>query len=208
MSSRVTLFVLCCIFAACTAASANIVPNGDFESGVLAPWVSSYDPTVTYSVIVDPSNASNHILQGVPGPQHDDYPSNWWLCNVSNAVAMSGGTKYDISVDIKTVGDWEWGTKDYGLVQVYEFNASNGVTAIDQFFGQASAHDWAANAGTFTSNAATTHASVMYNGALISGAQAVYFDNFNVTAAVPEPGSLVALLSGLGMFGGLIRRRK
>lgn len=179
---RVMLIVVCCMFVACTAAwaSAPVNVNGDFESGVLAPWISSYDPSVTYSVIVDPNNPSNHIVQGVPGPDHDTLPPNYWLCNLSQTFAISPNTKYLARIDIKTVGDWEWATKDYGSIDLYEENAMGIVWANHNISTESIAHDWERRSVIFTSNSHGVIGFMFYNGQLISGNQAVYLDNFQL----------------------------
>ncbi|MDE2593312.1 MAG: PEP-CTERM sorting domain-containing protein [Burkholderiales bacterium] len=166
-------------------ASSNVLSNGSFETGDLSGWVTEGAATVVDTVASDGHYA---VQLGVS----DAITAQW-----ATGLAVSAIT--DLSFDIQHVG---------GPLNSVWFSYSDGSSSNSIVDGLFESDGWLHYNLVSELAAGKTLTSFTLYG---SSPEATYVDKVNVSvqaAAVPEPGSLVLLASGLGVLGlGLTRRR-
>jgi hypothetical protein len=97
LKRRLTLVavnIACLLALSATAAFAQNPPNGDFESGVLGPWVRTQDPGMNVDVVTNNSTIppagvyGAEFVSGLPG----DAANN--MATISQVVTLPAGSKF------------------------------------------------------------------------------------------------------------------
>jgi hypothetical protein len=203
-------------------AVANMLVNGDFETGDLTGWTAFQSPWSAPAPIIE--------VQGAV-VCHDAFTLHLRAANSSfgvwQAIKTVPGKKYQIDVC------WLGNSQALFWNEVLLFN-DDGRDIYDQLDAPAASSvlskvdGWGMNPpaifdckspfdgsqwfpGGPHTNVITATGTTMYVGlkagtvAGFDGAVELYFDDVSV---IPEPGSLLALVSGIGALGFVIRRRK
>ena len=206
------LFFVCVLSVVCVPAFANLVVNGDFETGDLTgwtPWQASWS--------VSPSIANDGNTLRLSG-------SNGSF-GVWQAITTVPGQAYTITVN------WKGNLGQTAFWNEVLFFNDDGRAILDQLDGPLNSSvlskvdgwgmnpptswDWqCAFCGTqwFPSgpqtNTIVATGTTMYVG-LKTGASQGWADvQFDDVTVVPEPGSLLALAGGLATMAGMLRRRR
>lgn len=204
--------------------AANMLVNGDFETGDLTGWTAfqsswtSGTPTIeaqtttvnsgTFALQLSAANSSFGVYQAiatVPGVKYQIDVS--WLGNNQSAFWNEVLLFNDDGRDMETQLN--------GPLDPYVLSKVDGwgmnPPAIFGWKSPFDGNQWYP-AGLHT-NVITATGTTMFVGlkagtvANSNGAVDLFFDNVSVTA-IPEPSSLLALVSGIGALGFVIRRRK
>ncbi len=187
-----------------TPASANLVTNGDFETGTLSGW--------TLGSPVGHGNWGNYTAAlattapaPLPGSTSYAVTGCGSYCSLSQALATTAGQTYTLSFEYNSgsfnshVGRTDlqvfWGTNL--LTPVFDFN---GPTPDPDKSGNP---DWALYSVTLFANSASTE--LTFKGESAVGMMGL--DNINVSA-VPEPSTWVMLVGGFLGLGFLAYRRR
>ncbi len=175
--------LLAVVFAASTANAQNIVQNGDFENGSANWTMTNFG---IYGFGGSNTAGTGCVSNGCVSTQGQG-------AFISQSLATDVGTSYSLSF---AVGEDSGPTSEMSIFW-------NGVLVADVVNP--------ANNSTVTftyDNLVATGTSTVLE---VHGRQdpaGIYFDNFAVTAAVPEPSSYAMLFAGLGLMGLIARRRK
>lgn len=186
-----------------TPASANLVTNGDFETGTLSGW--------SVGNAVDNQNWQSYtaaLINNAPAPLpgSTSYATTGCgsFCSLSQGLATTAGQAYTLSFAYNSgsfaqnAGPTDlqvfWGTSL--LTPVFDFN---GPTPPDKSGNP----DWAFYSVTLFASSADTE--LTFKGE--AGAGMMGLDNINVSA-VPEPSTWVMLISGFLGLGFLAYRRR
>ena len=175
------------VFAA--SAQANLVTNGDFETGNFTGWTKSGNPGL--SDVIANSVTSNHTFLWRSGATNSP-------AYISQNLATSAGNTYDLSFDV-----FNSVTLPTSTFEVW----FNGIE-IYQFTGQA--HNWSHL--SFTGLAATGASTELKFGARndpsFTRTDNIALELASVPTPVPEPGSMALLAAALvAATGASLRRR-
>ena len=182
------LFVSFSLLVGSSAHANNLVKNGDFSSG-FDDWTT----TVTWGELwvgLTPSLPSATLFIGSTGPD-----TGLGLANISQTIQTVAGQKYLVSWDywISDGAYWDGTGGGTGMLRLsgapYSMWAGTSTAGHNQF--------------SFLARSASTTLDfeLRTDWALAS------IDNVSVTA-VPEPEAFALMLAGLGLLGGVVRRRK
>ena len=163
---------------AASAASANLLGNGDFATGTTSGWTCSSGDTVVSSPVYP---GSTYALAGTPGD------SDYARC--SQVVSVQPSSSYSLS---------GWVEGDY----VYLGDSGTGGTDTDDWTPSAST--WTELSTSFTTGAATTSVTIYVNGWYAQ--PTFYADNLSLTGAAGSGGggtgtSAPAAPTGLAVVG-------
>lgn len=219
MFKVIAVTVLLCL--ACSVSAFAGVVNGDFESGTAdnwtqwkAPWVD--DGAMVYGATEGSAYDGNYGLN----MQINGFAS-WGLYQ---EVAVVPGVQYRLEgmwMGVMTSGGWIEamlidGPWNYDQADLPEAGCRDNIVAgYDGGAGWPAPDNWAWQPFSTTySNWLLADGSRVASGNVmtvvlkIGGTNTnVYFDNVDLVP-VPEPSSLLALAGGVGLLGGLIRRRR
>jgi hypothetical protein len=207
-SFTVVLFVLALSFVSLTGATrADLVTNGDFETGALTPWVTdNTDSGITpygtpHGYVVAMRNSS---WNGTP----DLYQALPVTMSVGDVFTVSYQAKNDdsLSSTINLWGGLRYVTTGGGTV-IMSPDSGNALNTL--------AHDWTTYNYTYTALAGQEclaqplRFEFMMGAGTDSGKWAV-MDNVSVTyTPAPEPGALALLVTGLlGLLAYAWRKRR
>lgn len=173
--------------AASTGSAANLIVNGDFESGVLSPWagVGGLGPNATVSVLAGDNGPT------APGT-HYAYIDNH---AEANGLTMAQTTPLG-SADMGPVYysyDLSLGTAVNGGVFFVEIFAQNSVGAVignAGLQGNYAPAGWTHFSGSFNAPAGTDHLTIQFEaptGAVIGSVSSMKVDNVDVHQDMPVP---------------------
>ncbi len=173
-----------CLFALTTSASpssaANLLTNGDFESGVLAPWagVGGLGPNATITI---QTPANGPTLPGIYSAFLDNRAEANGLTmaqTTPNGTAVPGTVFF--SYDLKL------GTAVNGgvfFVEIFAQNAANAVIGNAGLQGNYTPGNWTHYSGSFVAPANTDHLTIQFEaptGAVIGSISSMSVDNVNL----------------------------
>ena len=205
MKKILTLVALAALTATASA-STNLLQDGSFESQTVSsgnwaltsasPWVVTAAGTSTTvglevrdNYYGSAENGSNFIE--LDGNENDQ---------ISQSFATVAGATYTVSF---------WYEDRSGVASSSEGWAASvvGATTLAQAMVSGNSSSvWKEETITFTADSAVSTFSIWATGK--SDSFGTSFDNFSVTAAVPEPTTLALFAAGLGMLGMAARRRR
>ena len=205
--------VLCTALLAATAAHANLLSNGSFESGafvnqgsdtmslaagsaVISGWTVVTDTTAW----IGPTNPFG--LSASDGSFFLDltnYQPGAPFAGMTQTIATTPGAIYALSFDLG--GSTFWGRPD----SITASAAGTSATFTTPTTG--TNNDWQHVSMQFMASSAST--TVLLQGA--AGRNYIGLDNASVdfvsAPAVPEPGTWALMLAGFAVLGGVVRRR-
>jgi len=196
---KVILFVVVASLALVVPVQAEVLINGDFNTGDFTGWWTWVDDPCNSYVQIEPGSGYNY--DGTDNALLSSYNTAWPAGGpvaVGQTFDLTGDQAYNVSFVYST--QWtDWGTADY-LIKYYDDTwAEIGNEWATLFYQEAGPTDWVPVSLDFTTPSSTAHVDVQFR--VYDWADAVYFDNVSV---VPEPATLA--LFGLG--GLLLRRRR
>lgn len=213
---KVLLLMLAIMLISAPVLATNVVKNGDFSLGTNYWTVWNQRNTFTFDTSagdawLKASNYNGGIYQTFDVVQGATYTISGWMKSDPYRASYMWAEVYIINSGTPGLvngTDYNPGAGVHGLNIgcVKEDSYRTGAATWDESF--ASTHVWAK---TLTFVAASTKATILLkagNGgsAAVTG---VRYDNIVVDGpAVPEPASILAMLTGLGGLGGLVIRRK
>lgn len=210
MSGLMKQIALATVLAAgtTTAASAAIVTNGSFESG-LSGWtvLDSIGTTPGQGIKVITTGGTNSTGYGDNVPNYDGTHAAYFvddnaIQSLSQFVSLTGGTQYTLSFALFAT--------ESGAANPFGFALSDsvGLNLLDiNFSSDVPVGVWSEYSYTFT--APITFDYYVLNFSFVSGAtpaKDVLLDGVNI-AAVPEPTTWAMMIAGLGLVGFSMRRR-
>ena len=181
----------CCVLALSTAvspaAAANLLSNGDFETGALSPWAGvgglAFNATI---VVQSPDNGPS-----APGT-HSAFLDNRAEANgltmaqtTANGTATPGVVFY--SFDLKL------GTAVNGgvfFVEIFAQNAGGGVIGGPGLLGNYTPANWTTFSGSFVAPAGTDHLTIQFEaptGAVHGSISSMAVDNVDLHQALHTP---------------------
>jgi hypothetical protein len=167
-------------------AATNLVVNGSFETGDFTGWTLTGDTTFVF--VTDETGGggpTDGIYHAAFGPEDG-------LTYLSQAIATTPGENYAFRFDLANLD---------GAPNEFTFDLG-ATTLIDLV--DSPAFDYATAEGFFTAASSSTTIRFGFY-------QLPFFfvlDNVSVTSMVPEPASWALLVTGFGMVGASMRRRK
>ena len=179
-------------------ANANLLVNGDFNTGVLSPWWAYTPSAGSQTITVLPADAFSY--DNTPYAHTMDHGGSP-AAVLGQEVSLSAGSQYNISLVYRANN---WGG---GGVGTYYWDSSwtqIGWEWASLYTGNGMDTGWLSfTSPTWTAPANTAHVSVRLDAWSWSD---TYYDNvsFNV---IPEPSS-VTLLAGAGLVFLISRRRR
>jgi hypothetical protein len=183
---------------AAPASAANLLVNGDFETGDLAPWLgvgqvgvnAESDYTACCGFVT--SHPDNHVASfgsGGKGPAES-------LSQSFNSIL---GQLYTLSFDLGAVGSSNTNTTVVTVGVASQTYTLSGIPNFDSAFNHYSLDFVGVGAPT----AVTFSVSSFFNDDVDT-----VLDNVSVAAAVPEPATWALMIGGFGLAGAALRRRR
>jgi hypothetical protein len=171
------------------ASAANLVTNGDFETGTFAGWVNAGN--TTYSSVDNVGGANGFVWS--------DGAVGTTMSTITQTIATEVGTAYTLSFDVLGTGTPNklkvWFGDDLVPFAQTNFN----LPTWTHFVITGLVADSTSSVLTFGSRNDPSY-NFIDNISLTDGSV--------VTAPVPEPETYAMLLAGLGLIGTIARRRQ
>ena len=200
-----------------SAAAANLLNNGSFENVGGAPFQSWGGYTFGFDGFggadalpgwtINSGNVDVTTSASPWGPAADGSNSldinGWEAGSISQTFATVAGATYTVSFDYSRNAA---GAPDPATATVSAGGATYDVSAPnDGSLGSEFNFIWKPVSFTFVGDGNPTTLTVA---ATVPGNGGVFFDNFQVTGAVPEPAAWVMMIGGFGAAGAMLRRRR
>ncbi len=212
-SSKAHVLALCTALFAATAAHANLLSNGSFESGafvnqgndtmslaagsaVISGWTVATDttawigPTNPFGLSANDGSFFLDLTNYQPGAP---------FAGMTQTIATTPGAIYALSFDLG--GSTFWGRPDAITA------SAAGTSATFTTPSTGTNNDWQHVSMQFTASSSST--TVLLQGA--AGLNYIGLDNASVdfvsAPAVPEPGTWALMLAGFAVLGTVVRRR-
>lgn len=200
MMSRAAFIVLAATLITGTVQAANILTNGDFNTGDFSSWWTWVPPDTDRNVQIEPG--SGYSFDGTDNARI--WSAADWGAGpgaIGQTVDMIEGTSYSFSFDYSARWTESWGSADW-LIKYYDSAWGDSGWEWGELYHESPAPnlegEWLSFSQDFVAPAGAAHADFQiraYNWTT------VYVDNVVVT---PEPASLVLL----GLGGLVLRRRR
>jgi hypothetical protein len=190
MSSRLIAMYILIVATTGLASAANLITNGDFETGDFTDWTTAPAPGGTSFLQVGSLPAPHDTLGVQFGAVGSDFDS------ISQSFATTPGGLYDLSFFYQ-VGNTDAQADNHFVVFFDGVNVFDNLNANPGF-----------GPFTFTNLLATGSTTTLeFDGRNLPGLD--YLDDVSVTpsATVPEAGTTVLLLLGAGLMGLAVARR-
>ncbi len=178
--------VLAIAAAAGSAPAANLLGNGDFETGLLAPWagVGGLGPNATVTIVADngPSAPGTHCafldnhaeangltMAQTTGPGTADMGTVYYSYDLSLGTAANGGVFF---------------------VEIFAQNAVGAVIGNAGLQGNYTPAGWTHYSGSFNAPAGTDHITIQFEaptGAVLGSVSSMKVDNVDVHQDMPVP---------------------
>jgi hypothetical protein len=178
--------VVCAALSASMAAHANLVSNGDFETGDFSGWTTSIDPVFDGVDSAAPQAGTFAAFFGNPGG----------ISTISQTLATEAGRKYDISFWLMAEADAN-GTAAPNSFS-FDWDGAPGAPALVDTgpFGYTQF--------TYQLVASSASTTIAFS---FSDTPAFWDFDTVAVAVVPEPGDVALMLGGLGLMVAVQRRR-
>lgn len=174
------LAIVAALTVCAISANANLVTNGDFETGTFAGWTKSGNPTL--SDVVSNTITSNTTFVWRSG-------ATGTPALISQQIATVAGGLYEFEFDV-----YNTSLSNTAIFQAY----FNGIVVFS-FVGQA--HDWTHH--TFNVLATGTSTEVKFSAR--NDPSFTRLDNVSVTSlsdtSVPEPATVTLTMAAFGLLG-------
>ena len=210
MRFSLSIFALASAVALCSvnAAQANLLTNGDFETGNLSGWTatgSGTSPGQGIQVIGTTTQFGDTIPYTLGG-SHSVYfvDDNAHTENLSQLVALTGGVTYNLSFAL-------FGTQS-GANNQFNFSLLSSLDTTPPFSALNTNLDvpvggWQVYSYLFTPTANGSYTLTFAFDAGLQPAKDLLLDNVSI-AAVPEPSTWAMLILGFAGIGFMAYRRK
>ena len=212
------------VIAGAASAATNLVVNGDFSAGNTG-FTSGYN-FVSYPADMHPEGL--YTVGPNPFAVHDSWvnlPDGNERLIVNGAttsplpfvwredIAGVGAGVYNYSLDAANICcNNSYGGPNLTSLLTFEFSSDGGVTytLIDSFTTAppGDAGIFTTLSGTFNVATAGTLRLNIGSGTAFAGGNDFAIDNISVSAAVPEPATWAMMLTGFGLAGAVLRRRR
>lgn len=210
MLSRVILGLGAVVTAATVAGAAPIIlpaaiPNGDFQTGTLTGWTIGVSGTVTVVANAGPSGAGDYAVhtQNVA-----DWNTAFYLNGLWDEVASIEGatnTTYNITFDVKAGNPAANSTLNLRVEKGHWNGYDDFIVAQSPLLSDGQWHTVTVPYTT-GSDLPLNRFGIKVMGWTGAATHDFYFDNFAVSAAVPEPATIGLL--GVATLGLLQRRQR
>lgn len=181
MHMKIAVAALALMFAGASAAHANLLTNGDFETGTIAGWTASspYELFVYSGPFTGLGDAVNEVVGAQSGSYYlaDGFPSS--LATIAQGFADRAGATYQVT---------GWVASDGGTPSGFSLSVGGVVFGAESTVPQ---QTWTEYTGTFVGTGYDTLTIATQNGPHFN-----FFDNFDVEP-IPEAPGWGMLLVGL-----------
>jgi hypothetical protein len=179
------LCVLALVSAANPASAVNLLSNGDFETGTLAPWagVGGLGPNATISVL-SPDNGPS-----LPGTHHAFLNNQAEANGLTMAQTTANGTAVPGTVFYSF--DLKLGTAANGgvfFVEIFAQNSFGAVIGNAGLLGNYTPAAWTTFTGSFVAPANTDHLTIQFEavtGAVAGSVSSMQVDNVDLHQDTP-----------------------
>jgi hypothetical protein len=179
------MFTAAAAFSVAQSANANLITNGDFETGDFTGWTVAHAASGS-SIFVDHGGGPDTTFGAIFGAVGTDFDA------ISQTFATTPGTVYTLTFFYR-VGNIGTPNNEFRVI-------FGGVTVFDNLNANS-------GFGTFTFNVQATTALTTLEFDGRNQPAFDFLDNVSVTAGVPDTGSTVSLL-GCALLGLAALRRK
>lgn len=191
------------LMAATATAQIELTSNGDFETGDTSGWVEFLSPGQSF---VTTSDAASGAFAGLLSNPNEGVTSVIKQANLGIGTVQPGD-EVTISFDAKGVQ----GVSGVVFAEFFSEIDGGGVSSAGILGGgplgltdQYQTFNYTAIAGADVSGGVTLQFAAV-TGAVVGASAELFVDNVSVSVAIPEP--TTALLAGLALTAGLVRRR-
>jgi hypothetical protein len=233
MQFKSAVGAVACLFIAATGANANLLTNGDFETGTYAGWTTSVETGSNGNLTVVPNNGGNSPISGFPYAFNSNGgnffsitdqggPGSYALTQSFTISPGSGPISYSFDMFANNqAGVNSNNGRDFNVSPNQNAVADIILGSADPFTNAAS--DIVASLYGPGSDGSGTNPWVTYSGSLslAAGTYQIRFaetdhqtffeqgvDNVSINAGVPEPSTWALMILGFAGVGFMAYRRR